>query len=66
MAENGWTFECMESVQLVPDDFDPKPYHCPVEGCRMKFHEKRGLKKHIEKTCDEGHEAARVLGHSLC
>lgn len=66
MAENGWTFECMDSVQLVPDDFDPKPYHCPVEGCRMKFHEKRGLKKHIEKTCDEGHEAARVLGHSAC
>lgn len=66
MAENGWTFECMDSVQLVPDDFDPKPYHCPVEGCRMKFHEKRGLKKHIEKTCDEGHEAARVLGHLVC
>ena len=66
MSENGWTFECMESVQLVPDNFDPKPYRCPVEGCRMKFHEKRGLKKHIEKTCDAGHEAARVLGHSAC
>lgn len=66
MADNGWTFEYNSSVQLVPDNFDPKPHHCPAEGCLMKFHEKRGLKKHIEITGDTAHDnAAVVLGYKI-